>query len=217
MIVAKDYRPMRIYSFEPVVDKNCKLLILGTMPGVMSLKKQQYYGFQRNAFWRIVYNLFDDEPNEDYRMRKEFLLRHGIALWDVLKACEREGSSDSDIRNPEPNDFEGFYKMYPSIRHVCFNGGPAARLYQRYVGKKGTAAGVHMSGRGTAGSGTAGSGTAEKGTGKNMSGAVMANTDMMDMNITFYHLPSTSPAYTIPFEKKLEQWQLVRKLSKSIK
>jgi TDG/mug DNA glycosylase family protein len=141
------------------------------MPGVMSLRKQQYYGFERNAFWRIVYNLFDSEPDEDYSLRKEFLLRHGIALWDVLKACEREGSSDSEIRDPEPNDFEGFYQMYPGIKIVCFNGGPAARLYQRCVAKKGAAG-----------------------------------------NMVHYHLPSTSPAYTLPFEKKLEQWQLVRKL-----
>jgi hypoxanthine-DNA glycosylase len=157
---------MRIYSFAPIADKNCRVLILGTMPGVMSLRKQQYYGFERNAFWRIIYNLFDLEPDEDYDMRKEFLLSHGIALWDVLKACVREGSSDSDIRDPEPNDFESFYKMYPGIRDVCFNGGPAARLYQRFAYKK---------------------------------------------DLTFYRLPSTSPAYTLPFEKKLEQWRLVRR------
>ncbi len=158
---------MKIYSFPPIADKNSRVLILGTMPGVMSLKKQQYYGFDRNAFWRIIYNLFDSEPDEDYIMRREFLLRHGIALWDVLKACEREGSSDSEIRDPEPNDFESFYRMYPGIRDVCFNGGPAARLYQRFAVKRG---------------------------------------------ISYYRLPSTSPAYTLPFEKKLEQWQLVREL-----
>lgn len=164
-------RNMRIYSFAPIVDANCRVLILGTMPGVMSQKKQQYYGFERNAFWRIIYDLFDSEPDEDYGLRKEFLLRHGIALWDVLKACEREGSSDSEIREPEPNDFGSLYQKYPGIRAVCFNGGPAARFYQRYVVKKGVAG-----------------------------------------NLDFYHLPSTSPAYTLPFEKKLEQWQLVRKL-----
>lgn len=161
---------MKIYSFAPIVDDNSRVLILGTMPGVMSLKKQQYYGFERNAFWRIIYNLFGSEPDEDYEMRRGFLLSHGIALWDVLKACEREGSSDSEIRDPEPNDFESFYRAYPKIRDVCFNGGPAVRLYQRFVVKKG---------------------------------------------LSFYRLPSTSPAYTMPYEKKLEQWRLVRKLLES--
>lgn len=174
---------MRIFSFDPIADKNCKILILGTMPGVMSLKKQQYYGFERNAFWRIIYELFDSELDEDYRRRKEFLLRHGIALWDVLKACEREGSSDSEIKNPEPNDFEGFFSTYPAIRHVCFNGGPAASLYRRYVSKKGIAVKMNRT-----------------------------NADNVNSAMKFFNLPSTSPAYTLPFEKKLEQWQLVRKL-----
>jgi hypoxanthine-DNA glycosylase len=158
---------MKVFSFAPIADENSRVLILGTMPGVMSLKKQQYYGFERNAFWRIIYNIFDSEPDEDYDMRRDFLLSHGIALWDVLKACEREGSSDSEIRDPEPNDFESFYSTYPQIRDVCFNGGPAARLYQRFVVKK---------------------------------------------DLSFHRLPSTSPAYTLPYEKKLEQWQLVRRL-----
>ena len=63
---------MKIYSFAPIADENCKVLILGTMPGVMSLKKQQYYGFERNAFWRIIYALFDQEPDNDYEMRRAF-------------------------------------------------------------------------------------------------------------------------------------------------
>ncbi len=160
---------MKIYSFEPVIDERCSVLILGTMPGVMSLKKQQYYGFERNAFWRIIYALFDLEPDKDYSLRKAFLLSHGIALWDVLKACERESSSDSDIKNPEPNDFASLFQCYPAIRHVCFNGGPAARLYNRFVKRRGVG----------------------------------------DMIQDFQILPSTSPAYTIPFEKKLEQWKVI--------
>jgi len=163
---------MRIYSFAPIVDKGCNILILGTMPGVMSLKKQQYYGFDRNAFWRIIYALFGSEPDEDYELRKAFLLDHGIALWDVLKACEREGSSDSDIRNPEPNDFSGFFEMYPGIKYICFNGGPAASLYRRFVTRQGIGG------------------------------------DDKEM----YILPSTSPAYTLPFDEKLERWRLLSKL-----
>lgn len=163
---------MKIYSFAPIADENCKVLILGTMPGVMSLKKQQYYGFERNAFWRIIYALFDQEPDNDYEMRRAFLLRHRIALWDVLKACEREGSSDSCIKDPEPNDFESFYERYRSIRYVCFNGGPARRLYDRFVRKKGTGGHIRQ----------------------------------------YFDLPSTSPAYTLAFEKKLEKWMVLKEL-----
>lgn len=161
---------MAIYSFEPIADDECGLLILGTMPGVVSLRKQQYYGNAQNAFWRVLYGLFGLKPDEDYDMRKKFLLEQHIALWDVLKACEREGSSDGDIKNPVPNDFAAFYTRYPQIRSVCFNGGPAGRLYKRFVEKPGLAE---------------------------------------DSPRSFYSFPSTSPAYTIPFEKKLEQWKFL--------
>ena len=129
---------MRIYSFEPIADENCKVLILGTIPSVVSLKKQQYYGFGRNAFWKVVYAVFGREPDEDYERRKAFLLEHRIALWDVLESCEREGSSDSDIRNPEPHDFGSFFERFKGIRYVCFNGNPARDLYNRLVRRKGT-------------------------------------------------------------------------------
>ena len=163
---------MPIFSFEPIVDDKCKILILGTMPSVMSLSKQQYYGNKLNAFWRIMYALFDREPDDDYKKRKAFVLQHHIAVWDVLNACEREGSSDSDIKNPVLNDFSALYMRYPNIGSVCFNGGPASRLYGRFVEKPGESGEVR----------------------------------------SFYNLPSTSPAYTLSFDKKLEQWKLILRL-----
>lgn len=164
---------MPIRSFEPIVDDNCKVLILGTMPGAMSLRKQQYYGNDQNAFWRIIYGLFGQKPDEDYGMRIAYILRHQIAVWDVLKACDRESSSDSDIKNPVPNDFPSLYERYPDLKNICFNGGPAERLYKRFVEKPGAAR----------------------------------------FGVKVYHsLLSTSPAYTIGFERKLEQWKLLLKL-----
>lgn len=163
-----------IYSFPPIIDGNCRVLLLGTMPGAESLRRQQYYGYDHNAFWRIIYKLFGKEPDEDYEMRKAFLLQHSIAVWDVLQACEREGSSDSKIRNPVPNDFSGLYLQYPNIKSVCFNGGTARRLYSRFVEKRGVTA----------------------------------------PHIAFHSLPSTSPAYTISFKEKFEQWQSLLKLLK---
>lgn len=120
-------------AFPPVINKNCKVLILGTMPGIKSLEKQQYYGHERNTFWRIIYSLFQMEPEIDYNQKKAFLLRKSIALWDVLEACEREGSSDSNIKNPVPNDFKMFFSNYPNIQAVYFNGEPAQRLFQKHV------------------------------------------------------------------------------------
>lgn len=165
---------MRIYSFEPIADDSCRVFILGTMPGKASLRKQQYYGYERNAFWRIIYNLFGEEPVEDYELRKLFLLKHNIALWDVLKSCEREGSSDSGIRNPVPNDFAALYKEFSNIKYVCFNGRPAGNFYRRFVEKP----------------------------------------EQDSLGKAYYYLASTSPAYTLPYDKKLEEWRLLLRLLK---
>lgn len=120
-----------ITSFEPVVDEKCKILILGSMPSVKSLEKQQYYGNKRNHFWQIIYRLFGREMEEDYDKRKAFLLEHNIAVWDVLKSCDREGSSDSKIINPVPNDFVVFFNQYTNIKAVFFNGSKAEQLFNK--------------------------------------------------------------------------------------
>jgi len=122
-----------ITSFEPVVDEKCKILILGSMPSVKSLEKQQYYGNKRNHFWQIIYRLFGREMEEDYDKRKAFLLEHNIAVWDVLKSCDREGSSDSKIINPVPNDFVVFFNQYTNIKAVFFNGSKAEQLFNKLV------------------------------------------------------------------------------------
>jgi len=123
-------------SFEPIIDKNSKIIIIGTMPGVKSLEKQEYYGHERNSFWKIICSLFGHSLISEYREKKAFLLEHQIALWDVLKACEREGSLDSNIKNPIPNDFAELFKSYPQIKAIYFNGDPAQKLFNRLVAKK---------------------------------------------------------------------------------
>lgn len=123
-------------SFEPIIDNNSKIIIIGTMPGVKSLEKQEYYGHERNSFWRIISSLFGHTTITEYSEKKTFLLEHHIALWDVLKACEREGSLDSNIKNPIPNDFEALFKKHPNIKAIYFNGDPAQKLFNRLVTKK---------------------------------------------------------------------------------
>ncbi len=124
-----------IRSFKPVIDNNCKVLILGTMPGARSLEKQEYYGHQRNSFWKIIFSLFNHKVTEDYEDKKAFLLKHNIALWDVLQACDREGSLDSNIKNPLPNDFRTLFEEHPSIKAIYFNGDPAQKLFKRLIEK----------------------------------------------------------------------------------
>ncbi len=123
-----------IYSFDPVVDGNCRILILGSIPGKESLRKHQYYGHAQNAFWRLMSALLGEPFYEDYNERLSMLLRHGIALWDVIKSCERQSSLDAHIKNAVVNDFEAFFAAYPQIRHVFLNGQKAYNTFARYAG-----------------------------------------------------------------------------------
>lgn len=120
-------------GFEPIIDRDCEILILGSMPGEESLRKQQYYGYKRNHFWKIIFALFGQQQVDDYETKKAFLLQHHIALWDVIEQCNREGSSDSNIKNVVPNDFKTLFENYPKLKRVCFNGKKAHELYNRYV------------------------------------------------------------------------------------
>lgn len=120
-------------GFPPVCAPDARVLILGTMPSEASLQKGQYYGYGRNAFWPVVYALWDEPYEEDYARRCRFLTGRGIALWDVLAVCERPGSADAAIRNPVPNDFAAFAAAHPRIERLFFNSSNAAVLYERLV------------------------------------------------------------------------------------
>lgn len=158
-----------ITSFKPIINKNCKILILGTMPSVKSLEKQQYYGNKQNHFWKVIYGLFNEDVETDYEKRKTFLLNHYIAVWDVLMGCDRDGSSDSKIINPIPNDFENFFIQYPNIKSIYFNGSKSEELFKKLIKEK---------------------------------------TNIKE-ELSFFRLPSTSPANAINFTDKFEQWKAI--------
>lgn len=109
-------------SFPPRADDDALVLILGSMPGVESLRKGQYYAFPRNAFWKIMGALLGFDPAIEYEERLRVLRNRGIALWDSLGACRRKGSLDSDIVDPEPNDIPALLAQCPRIRLILCNG-----------------------------------------------------------------------------------------------
>jgi double-stranded uracil-DNA glycosylase len=126
----------KIVAFPPSIDEGCSRLVLGSMPGEVSLGAQQYYAHPRNSFWPIVYQVLSEGrqvPPAAYEERLRFLMGHGIALWDVLRVCEREGSLDTAIREPEANDFEALFQRYPVIGTVYCNGGKAYELFTKQV------------------------------------------------------------------------------------
>lgn len=111
------------------------MLILGSMPGAASLRLGQYYGHRRNAFWPIMAELLGLPADAAYHRCTAALVASGIALWDVLAACERDGSLDAAIR-PESiqvNDFGPLFADYPTIELIAFNGGTAAREFDKRV------------------------------------------------------------------------------------
>lgn len=108
-------------GFQPVVNKQTRVLILGSHPGVPSLRKQQYYGNPGNAFWRVVFNALQVDDPMDYLERLETLLAHGIGIWDVYATAEREGSLDSKIKSNTLNDFEQVLEL-ANIQLIIANG-----------------------------------------------------------------------------------------------
>lgn len=122
-----------INCFDPIVDSNTKIIILGTLPGIESIISGEYYKNPRNCFWRIMYELFDETITNDYAEKCSFLLRHEIGVWDVLDCATREGNDDLNIANPVVNNFTDFFKQYPGIKGMIFNGRKAEKIFKRYL------------------------------------------------------------------------------------
>ncbi len=118
----------------PVIDSATRVLVLGSFPGAASLAAGQYYAHPRNSLWPILSVLTgDDLVALPYAQRLPRLLAHGIGLWDVLGACEREGSLDAAIRRPAANDFARLRSLCPQLATVGFNGRAAARFAPQFA------------------------------------------------------------------------------------
>lgn len=124
-----------VSSFEPVEGEAARVLILGSMPGVASLAAGQYYAHSRNSFWKVVGAVLGFSPSASYEERLAALKRSGIALWDVLQTCVREGSLDADIdaSSAQANDIPALLRRQPHIELVCFNGRAAEKYYEGHV------------------------------------------------------------------------------------
>lgn len=124
-----------VQSFAPIADARARILILGSMPGKASLAAGQYYAHAQNLFWRILGEITGADAAAPYATRARALKSHGIALWDVLESCAREGSLDSAIDDAtiRANDFVSFYRAHPRIAQVFFNGAKAEACYRKYV------------------------------------------------------------------------------------
>jgi len=159
---------MRWQGLAPVFSPDATWLLLGSFPGVASLKAQQYYGHPRNQFWRLLGDVRGIElASLPYEDRLAALKRHRIALWDVITETAREGSLDSAIRQPAASDLRQLLAALPALEVIAFNGGTAGRLGQRELGELAKLYRVLV-------------------------------------------LPSSSPAYTMPYDEKLRAWRALQ-------
>lgn len=157
--------------FDPVVDANTRLLILGSLPGEKSLAHSQYYAHPQNKFWLLLGEVLGVELKSlPYDARLAILLAHGVGLWDVVAKAQRSGSLDSNIRERDDNDLVALISDLPQLETIAFNGGTAARLGLKVLGE-------HAS------------------------------------RYRIVSLPSSSPAYTLAYEAKLQQWKTLASAS----
>ncbi|WP_413532379.1 DNA-deoxyinosine glycosylase [Empedobacter brevis] len=125
-------------SFLPIISKQPKVLILGSLPGDLSLEVNQYYGHPRNRFWKIMFEIFNSKFSEDYQVRKQLILRNNLALWDVAHSAERKGSMDVDMKNVAPNSIDELLKEHSTIEKIIFNGKKSEQLFWKYFDEKST-------------------------------------------------------------------------------
>ncbi|HYJ29378.1 MAG TPA: DNA-deoxyinosine glycosylase [Allosphingosinicella sp.] len=155
------------HCFPPVIRSDTRLLLLGSLPGAMSLAESRYYANPRNQFWRIVGAVIGrDLAALPYEDRLKALLEEGIGLWDTVAAATREGSLDLAIRLHEASDLQGLAETLPELRAVGFNGGKAAAIGRPQLAAR--------------------------------------------PDLALVDLPSSSPAFTLPFEAKLERWMALK-------
>lgn len=153
-------------NFPPVVRPDTRLLVLGSLPGAVSLAEQRYYAHPRNQFWRLTGEVIGrDLVPILYEERLAALLEAGIGLWDTVAAATREGSLDAAIRLHAASDLAALVATLPELRAIAFNGGTSARIGRRQLG---------------------------------------------ETPLALIDLPSSSPAYTLPYETKRDAWLALR-------
>jgi double-stranded uracil-DNA glycosylase len=119
------------HPFPPILDQNTHILFLGSFPSIASFEQAFYYAHPRNAFWPIMESIFAVKL-ESNEAKKTFCLNKGIGLWDVIESCERSNSSDTNLKNCIPNDFEKLLREYPNIQAFAFTGKKSHDLFMKF-------------------------------------------------------------------------------------
>ncbi len=136
MVVGKDqfsFMSKEEQSFQPIIFKDSKILILGSFPSLESFEKSFYYAHPRNQFWKLLSAVTNFPINN--RDQKICLLKEAkLALWDMVKSCQRENSLDSSLEEIEVNNLATFLEEHPSIEKVAFTGRLSEKLFKMHFG-----------------------------------------------------------------------------------
>jgi len=132
-IVIKNTSLNQVSGLAPIEDEDCRILILGTMPGIESLRQQAYYANPRNLFWKLIAGVIGETAPENYEDKKAYLRRHKVALWDMCQVCNRSGSLDSNISDEVPNDIKTFIAVHPHLKAIGCNGMESARMFRKHI------------------------------------------------------------------------------------
>ena len=121
-----------VHPFGPLYNDSSKVLILGSFPSVKSREQNFFYGHPQNRFWRVIASVFGQPVPQSIEEKKQLILSSGLALWDSIASCEITGSSDSSIRNAQPNDLSIILNNC-NIERIYCNGRKSYELYQKYI------------------------------------------------------------------------------------
>ena len=128
----EQYTP-NCFGLKPCIGSDCRILILGSMPGTESLRQQQYYAYPQNRFWPLMANILtNSEPPTDYAARLDMLISHHVGLWDAIGSCECQGSLDTSIHNAVGNDISLLLQKNPSITIICCNGAKSFQCFKKW-------------------------------------------------------------------------------------
>lgn len=124
-----------LHPIQPLYDKNSKILVLGSFPSQKSREQMFFYGHPQNRFWKVLALVFECDVPESISEKRNFILEHNIALWDVIASCEIVGSADSSIKNVVPNDLNKILSS-ANIKAIFVNGKTAEKFYNKYIKEK---------------------------------------------------------------------------------
>lgn len=121
-----------VHPFPPLFDRNSSVLILGSFPSVKSREQNFFYGHPQNRFWKLISLLFDEEIPQSIDEKKRLILKHNLALWDVIHSCTVTGSSDSSIKDVVPNDLSVILQN-SRVDRIFANGALSRKMYMKYI------------------------------------------------------------------------------------